>query len=332
MIKEVLTPDLYAALESACVSRLTSRDEDVQAAAFRLLARSLRSDAAEEWMQTRLLRALEYLELKGDVLEAPFSFQELFLLAEGLAYIDNMEGLPVLKSAAMGEDRSSSIRTRAIEAFAILGGDFSDEPLSELLMLEDALAAYAAFEYVALARPNRAVTSASVHHLVRLQRGLSKKGEFSEEELALLRRVSLPLRSAILTGGLSDNEARDTKVAVIVLMTDDDPAVQSSVASLYPSVCGDADSFITIPLLENESTEVRAYACLAMEKCSIATIRGQKDALIKLLDDDDELVRTYALFALKKGLGEVPVGAALSKSQFEAEKVRVVKAYEALRK
>ncbi len=88
----------------------------------------------------------------------------------------------------------------------------------------------------------------------------------------------------------------------------------------------DEDSALIARLLSSDSTRVRSRATLAISQCSPETIRNQRKVLIGLLDDDSGDVRNFALFALRKGLGE-KAGNYLSDAEYESQKAKVLENY-----
>lgn len=108
-----------------------------------------------------------------------------------------------------------------------------------------------------------------------------------------------------------------------------DEEVQARVGSIFAELADDGDYALIVCLLKSKSSMVRECAALALAKCSPQNIRKQKEVLLELLDDKSGMVRNFALYALRTGLGE-KTGNFLPDKEFGIQKDRVRKAYETI--
>ena len=321
--KELLSPARYSALENACVHQLQASNEVARILSMRVLAQSLGSSAGKLHMEGVLNKGLKALQGSG---ELPISPKELFAAAEGLAYLGSSDGVDVLKSVLRSDDSPPFLKRRAIEALAYLGIPVTSGSAADLLLSDDAAVAYTAFDSAGTPSTNHLVISAAITQIQKLQTAYANKQALSHNQAALLAKVALILKLASREGGLSDGELHDVRTAVVFFAGVRDEDIQERVVSLFAGLANDEDSALIARLLSNDSARVRSRAALAISRCSPETIRNQRKALIGLLDDNSGDVRNFALYALRKGLGE-KAGNYLSDAEYEIQKAKVLEKY-----
>lgn len=321
--RELLSPARYLALENACVGQLESSNAAVRILSMRVLAQSLGSHKGKRHMEGLLKKGL--MALQGDG-EMPISPKELFAAAEGLAYLGSSDGVEVLQSVLRSDDSPSSLKRRAIEGLTYLGIPVALDSTADLLLSDDAAVAYTAFDSVETPSTNRIAISAAITQLNKLEDAYASKQALSHNQAALLAKAALILKLASRDGAIPSNELRDVKTTVDYFAGVHDERIQERVVSLFAELANDQDSELIGRLLKSDSTRVRSRAALALSQCSSKTIRSQKDLLIGLLDDDSADVRNFALYALRRGLGE-KAGNYLSDAEFRTQKAKVLQNY-----
>ena len=321
--REFLTPARYLALESACIGQLASSNEDTRILAMHFLAQSLGSYKGKHHMESILNKTMKELQGDGEVTISP---NELFAIAENFAYLKNTNGVELLESVLCSDGSPSFLKRRAIKAFDYLGIPLSDRIESDLLLSDDAAVAYTAFDSIGSQTTNRAVISAAIRQLQNLEADYVSKQTLSYNQQILLLDVAVILKLASREGALSKDQRDGIKTTVNFLAGVHDENVQGRIGSLFAELANDEDSELIGRLLKSDSTRVRSRAALALSKCSPRTIHSQKEVLIDLLDDNAAEVRNFALYALRRGLGE-KVGNYLSDAEFRIQKAKVIENY-----
>lgn len=321
--RQLLTPVRYSVLESACVGQLKSTNEVARTLSIRLLAQSLGSSAGKPHMISIINQGMKAIHMSG---ELPVSPKELFAAAEGLAFLESSGGEDVLNSVLRSDDSPPFLKRRAIDALAYLGHPVTSSSAAALLLSDDAAVAYTAFGSVGTPGTNRAVISAAITQIQKLQAAYASKHTLSHNQAALLTKLALILKLATREAAMPGDERDDVKTTVTYFAGVHDEDIQERVVSLFAELANDKDIDLIARLLASDSARVRSRAALALARCSPKTIRSQKAVLIGLLDDNSADVRNFALYALKKGLGE-NAGNYLSDAEYKIEKEKVLEKY-----
>ena len=321
--RELLSPARYLALENACIGQLESSNEVVRILSMRVLAQSLGSHKGKHHMEGLLKKGLKALQGDGEVTISP---NELFAIAESLAYLNNHNGVEVLESALRSDGSPSFLKRRAIKALDYLGIPLSGRIESDLLLSDDAAVAYTAFDSIGSQTTNSVVVSAAIRQLQNLKTDYVNKQMLSRNQCTLLVKISTILVIASREGVLSKDQRDGIKTTVNFLADVQDENVQGRIGSLFAELANDEDSELISRLLKSDSTRVRSRAALALSQCSSKTIRSQKEVLIGLLDDSSADVRNFALYAVRRGLGE-KAGNYLSDAEFRTQKAKVLENY-----
>ncbi len=322
--REVLSPARYSALEEACVAHLPSTNEDVSILSMRILAQSLGSNAGKSYMKRQLEESMKKLQNADEIDISPDVF---FAVAENLAYLKDASGIEVLESALRSSGSLPSLKQRAIKAINYLGVPIPDWIKSDLLLSDDAGVAYTAFDSIGSSPTNSVIISSAIRQLQNLERIYTDKRTLTINQRTLLLEVASVIKNAARQGSLSQGQYGDVKKTVVFLASAQDEDIQARVGSLFAELANDGDGDLIARLLISDSARVRSRAALALARCSQQTIHSQKDVLLGLLDDTSAEVRNFALYALRKGLGE-RTGNYLSEREYKIQRARVRKAYD----
>jgi len=321
--KGLLSPTRYSALENVCVGQLNSSNEVVRILSMRVLSQSLGSSAGKPHMESMLDESMKALQGDDEVTISP---NELFAIAESLAYLKDTNGVKVLESVLRSDRSPSFLKRRAIKAIDYLGIPFSGKIESDLLLSDDAALAYTAFDSRGSQTTNSAVISAAIRQLQNLEADYVNKQMLSRNQCTLLLQIASIIKNASRKGILSKDQRDGVKKTVNFLADVQDENVQGRIGSLFAELANDQDSDLIGRLLQSDSARVRSRAALALSQCSSKSIRSQKDVLIDLLDDNSADVRNFALYALRKGLGE-KAGNYLSDAEFKIQRAKVLENY-----
>jgi|LSQX01.3.fsa_nt_gb hypothetical protein len=233
----------------------------------------------------------------------------------------------VLQSVLRSDGSPPFLKRRAITALSHLDIPVALGSVSDLLFADEASVAYSAFDSAdGLPSTNRIIISAAVAQLQKLQDAYANKQALSHNQAALLGKVALILKLAYRADDLLGDELHDVRKAVVLLTGANDRVVLERVVSLFAELSNDDDHELIVHLLSSNSARVWSRAALACSRCSPDMILRHKRVLIALLDDDSADVRNFALYALRKGLGE-KAGSYLSKPEYEVQKARVLEKY-----
>lgn len=323
-VQQVLSPARYSALEKACIAHLSSTNKAVSILSMRILSQSLGSDAGKPYMRRLLKEEMEKLTRDDEIDVSPDVF---FAVAENLAYLKDASGIEVLESALRSGGSSPSLKQRAIQAVNYLGVSVPDRIKSDLLLSDDAMVAYTAFDSIGSAPTNSVVLSSAIRQLQNLEKIYTDTKTLTINQRTLLLEVASVIKNASRQGGLSRGLYGDVKKTIVFLASAQDEDIQARVGSLFAELANDGDGDLIARLLISDSARVRSRAALALARCSKQTIHSQKDVLLSLLDDTSAEVRNFSLYALRKGLGE-RTGNYLSEKEYEVQRVRVREAYD----
>jgi HEAT repeat protein len=319
----ILSPVRYSALEDACVIQSKSSNEVARIISMRILSQSLGSAAGKNRMLSMLDTGMN--DLMGDN-KLSVSSKELFAVAEGLAFLKEPSGVEVLESVLSSRGSPSFLKRRAIKALDYLEIPFSKEMESNLLLSDDAAVAFAAFDLMESQYTNSTVSLAAISQLKRLYDVYHTDGVLAHNQRALLGTVSYVLKNSLRQKSLSTKQRKDTKNMVVLFANSKDKTIQERVAYLFAELAEDEDSELILRLLMSNSVIVRSNAALAISHCSQNIIQEQKEVLITLLDNKSDTVRNFALYALRKGLGE-KASNYLSDAEYKSQKARVLALY-----
>lgn len=327
--RQFLTPERYVTLEKFCLAQLISSQEKARILAMHLLTQSLGSEAGKNILRQRFLKGMEILQGDDEAADIGISPEELFALAEALAFLKDSSGIFMLESAFDSDNCPSDFKQRAIKAVAYLECPISDTTLTKLLESKDAAVVYTAFDCLREGRINRVFLSSAIQQLNVFSEGYHKGQKLSSAIKVLLLEVSSVIIEGIRQEYLSQNQIEKVKYTVNYLVSIGDEEVQARVGSIFAELADDGDYALIVCLLKSKSSMVRECAALALAKCSPQNIRKQKEVLLELLDDKSGMVRNFALYALRTGLGE-KTGNFLPDKEYEIQKDRVRKAYETI--
>lgn len=325
--RELLSPERYSMLERACAAQLTSTREDARILAMHILAQSLASDVGKPILKKRLSEAMQILQSDDETEDVGISTEELFSIAEALAFLNDESGMPMLESALDLDSCPSSLKQRAIKAVAYRGRSLPDAILRNLFLSEDAAVAYRAFQMLGESPTNSVVLFSAIQQLDHFKRGYVEGQKLSNAVELLLLEVTSIIKNAIRQGALPQIQRERIKKTVIFLVSVENVEVQACVGSLFAEMADDGDSALIAQLLLSDSASVRSRAALALARCSPQVIRSQKDVLLGLLDDKSVEVRNFSLYALRIGLGE-RTGNYLTETEYKVQSARVRKTYE----
>jgi hypothetical protein len=322
--KEFLSLERYLALEKACVNKLKPGNENVRILAMHVLSKSLGSSAGKPYMEATLLNALKAIKDKEKM---TISYEELFTVSENLAYLGNVEGLEMLKSTLGDDTCPSYLKARGIDALSYLGLTITSINAEHLFLSKDAKLAYKAFDSVDnLSGYKNTVIAAAIAQIQALKTVYTENKALSQNEQLLMMKLSRIIKTASREGTLSHDDLQKAKAVSVFFVGVDDAGIQEKAAALFAELANDDDSDLIARLFTSNSTDMREYASLAIAKCSHEAIHNQRKALIKMLDDSSKGVRNYALYALRKGLGE-KTGNTFSEAEFKIQKARVLEKY-----
>ena len=314
-----LTDERYQKLELVCLEALGHADWHIRVQAMSILASVLGSEVGKPYMAQRLSASLDALANDGSIDVPP---EELFATAESLAYLGDRSGLEVLESVLRSNGSPTGLKRRAIKAFRHLGS-----PIPEHLYLsEDAAVAYDAFGCIETPVKDKTILSYAVRQLERLHSIFQENHGLEHNQLALMFRLAIILKLGVRDGLVTGEELHAAKLAARSFAGSSDTMVRERISPFFAEIADDSDLGCITQMLSSPSAKIRAEATLALARCSPQSILSNARRLFELLDDADYWNRNFALYALRKGLGE-NTGNIVSDPEFKAQKERVRQEY-----
>lgn len=285
------------ALEKACLAALDSSSEDVRATARRILARTLGSRVREEeW-------AREVREMTGEYVQTGMlgtSVDELFSLAENLAYLGNPAGKAVLLDVLAAESRPVVLAQRAVLAMKALGEPLPDGLLSKLLRSPETRIARTAFDSVPGAWRKPLAVDAAQAQLERLWQKYDRDGSLSRDERYLLSDAGFVLFTASRERALPDGLAAAAKAAARHFVECDDRDLQEQAALLFGELAGEEDEELLVAMMSSRSERLRSRGAAGLMRCPVGTIERNLPRLRELQEDPAWAVRLQAANCLQK--------------------------------
>jgi hypothetical protein len=301
------------ALEKACLAALDSSSEDVRATARRILARTLGSRVREDAWAEEVREAMEGFARTGIF---PLSVDELFSLAENLAYLGNPVGKAVLLDVLAAESRPVVLAQRAVLAMKALGEPLPDGLLAKLLRSPETRIARTAFDSVPGAWRTPLAVDAAQAQLERLWQKYDRDGSLSRDERYLLSDAGFVLVSALREGTLSGSNgtAAAAKAAARHFVECDDRDLQEQAALLFGELAGEEDEEILVAMMSSRSERLRSRGAAGLMRCPVGTIERHLPRLRELQDDPAWEVRLQAANCLQKlaNAGLVPADSFVS--------------------
>lgn len=325
LARKTLGEERYALLEESCLKKLSSDSESDRILAIRFLGKGLGSPAAESPLAERYQSAMK--EIKEGK-ESTMSSDELFTTAEGLAYLNDGRGKDFLLEALRSEKVPSSWRRRAFYVLPHIDQEQARQSAKTLATSSNSSLAYVAID--ALEPRDGTVDTELVNsvqqQLDRLSGSFLNSGKLSYKETVLLGRVANVLQYAARKEALPPDQLAECHKAIRTFFDSDNTLVKTQASMLFATIARDDDAELISKLLASDSEKLQVAAMLALGNCSPQLIANEKQTLIENLNSDSQRIAHFALYALKKGQGEVS-GTLFSPAEFEKEKARIAKLY-----
>jgi hypothetical protein len=312
----------YTVLENLHASRLDSKDSNEVSESISFLSKALVSLRHKAKISSLLGDNLRKLD---DSKKGSPDPAVLFAAAEGLCYLGDAKGLPVLESALSSPRTTPAMKRRALEAVANLQNkDLTIRLAKEQLTSDEALVSYAAFDILETIYgddPKELFSQAAQKFNQLVEKARSSDALTSAESVLLLATSTL-LRTAIRQNGLAAGQKASIKKGAADILSSRPANEANRVASLFAELATDQDLPLVRKMFESEDKRIQAAGILALAKCSKNTQKPFTSELVKLLDDRDDTVRNFALCSLRIQRNE-KAGNFLSEQEFQREKARV---------
>jgi HEAT repeat protein len=297
LARELLGGERYDGLERACLAVSDGGEGELRRAARHVLSQALGSHAREEAWARQMNGILAALMEDEPVQGSP---EEVFSLAESLAWLGNDAGEPILQSVLEEDGLPPGMTRQALEALSFLKKPFPPDVLEKLLSSGEAVVAYTAFDVSSSDRTAPLLQRAAKTQLARLRGLHGKRGSLPWNESVLLHKVCSVLGDGVRSGALSDAEKAEAKAVARYFIETGDGSLPERTVFLFADLCGEEDVGLLETLLESPSPILRAQAARGLGGCPPAVLERHRERLLVLQEDSDSMVRLFASNALQR--------------------------------
>ena len=297
IVRKLLGDERYEELERACLAVSDGGEGELRRAARLLLSQTLGSHVREDVWSRDLNGILTALMEDKPVQVSP---EELFSLAESLAWLGNGMGIPVLQSVLEEEGIPPVMAKEALEALAFLKEPIPPNVLEKLLLSDNALVAYTAFDISSSDRTTPLLQRTAGTQLARLRKLHASRGSLPWNERVLLRKACSVLGDGTRLGLPTDVERTKMKAFIRYFIETGDGDLPGRVVFLFADLCGEEDVELLETLLVDSSPVLRAQAARGLSRCPLAVLERHREQLLSLQEDSDSMVRLFSSNALQR--------------------------------